>query len=282
MGLPETADPALTDIGNYDERKDNPMKKTARIAFITCVCVAVFVPSLYAELIKCQDCTKMVSTQATACPHCGCPVPVNPNIADATNRIVTTRQNPVAFDSVRNGIVFVRTKQSSGSGFIVEINNKKYLITNIHVLRDLKDLTIKTLAGENLAWSSIELSDTQDIARLLLKEPNNVKPIPVSTNSVIMNQPVVVYGNSEGRGRFGVKFADGKWVLVQESALKKQVSLLEDIDRFVGDAFSILSIWAFPGITAAQLSVETKGKYESMAASKFASYSAKKEVEYNT
>lgn len=264
-----------------------------------------------------------------------------------TNRIAktsaayttATRPFPVSFNSVRNGLVIVRTKHGSGSGFIVERDGKKYVMTNTHVLYDTEELALRTLSGQALAWSSILLADKIDLAKVLLKEPpTEVRPLPLSTHDVTMNESVVIYGNSEGKDvvtelrgnilgvgpetietsagfvsgnsgspilnargevvavatyitraapgadwvrvgtrfaftrRFGVRIVDTKWVAVDPTVLREQVARLNDMDRFMGDAFSIIANWL----------PEIRGDYRYTARDVLHMYSAKREeANYN-
>lgn len=153
----------------------------------------------FADLLKCPDCGNAVSTRAEKCPQCGCPASALSVIS--TNRPLPTQQSNVMFNVVRKGLVIVHTKQSNGTGFIVRMNGKRYVLTNAHVLHNAAGMTFQTLSGEELPWMSIELADKYDVARILLPESlSNVEPLPIAATPITMNEPVLVYGNSEGRG----------------------------------------------------------------------------------
>ncbi|MGA2862959.1 MAG: hypothetical protein ABSF95_00560 [Verrucomicrobiota bacterium] len=49
-------------------------------------------------LIKCSECGKEVSTQATACPHCGCPIAASPKEAASPSEPQPASKSPEQLD----------------------------------------------------------------------------------------------------------------------------------------------------------------------------------------
>lgn len=165
-----------------------------RLAFVALTISATLA---VAALLKCPDCGHMVSSRAEACPECGCPVAAMQSSKETTPTVAS----PATFDAVRNALVLVKTKHGVGSGFATRMGDALYVLTNAHVLHDADGLSLKTLGGVELRWSTIELAHDIDLARVKLENPSTaVDPLTVSTDKLDMNQPVIVYGNSQGSG----------------------------------------------------------------------------------
>jgi len=90
-------------------------------------------------------------------------------------------------------------RTGSGSGFICQMNGKKYLITNEHVTRGGQPFSAILLDGRKLSFQSIEVADDRDLARLEITE-STVKGLTVSAKTQNINDPVFVFGNSAGSG----------------------------------------------------------------------------------
>lgn len=115
-----------------------------------------------------------------------------------------------------NCLVFIKTDNGSGSGFIAKVNDKAYVYTNAHVLcGDIggftsKIVSIKTAAGRVIPTPhELELSDMkdstsekglEDLARfqVTLNEGESAYEISELDPSTSMNSRVVAYGNSLG------------------------------------------------------------------------------------
>lgn len=132
------------------------------------------------------------------------------------------REQPVAsggasiksFDP--NCLVFIKTDNGSGSGFIAKMNDKTYVYTNAHVLcGDIggfttKIVSIKTAAGRVIPTPhELELSDMkdstsekglEDMARfqVTLNEGETAYEISGLDPNTSMNSRVIAYGNSLG------------------------------------------------------------------------------------
>ena len=88
--------------------------------------------------------------------------------------------------------------RSAGSGFVAIQDGKTYLFTNQHVILGSDRISFKTTTGKTLRPSSVELSASRDIARLLLADETEGLRIAVETATT--GTPVAVFGNSEGGG----------------------------------------------------------------------------------
>lgn len=87
--------------------------------------------------------------------------------------------------------------RSSGSGFIAMMNGKPYLFTNQHVIMGADKISFKTAYGETVSPRGVELASKLDIARLPLAPDHPALGI---SDTVSMNMPIAVFGNSEGGG----------------------------------------------------------------------------------
>ena len=76
-------------------------------------CVAVTI----AALLKCPDCGNTVSSRATACPKCGCPV-TQMQQAPENAPAAVPQPGTASFQHARNALIIVETKRGSGSGFV--------------------------------------------------------------------------------------------------------------------------------------------------------------------
>lgn len=57
-----------------------------------------------------------------------------------------------------------------GNGVIVQMDGKPYLLTNQHIVLGAENMRFITASGDRVVPTGIELSDTQDLARLALEE----------------------------------------------------------------------------------------------------------------
>lgn len=92
-------------------------------------------------------------------------------------------------------------KISSGTGFVV--NNEGHVVTNAHVVRDCRAISILTAKGEEQAELVAADSD-QDLA--VLKTPYispNVAPMRWNIDGLQVGDPVVVMGYPGAEGAFG-------------------------------------------------------------------------------
>ncbi len=110
-------------------------------------------------------------------------------------------EDNVAFDSLRKSLVVIETEQSTGSGFVLQMNGKKYVFTNYHVIRNSKKISLRLVDGQQLNPITLELADNLDLARIGLDESETLTaPLKLTQSDPTINNPVKIYGNSEGRG----------------------------------------------------------------------------------
>lgn len=106
----------------------------------------------------------------------------------------------VAFHDIKNKVVIINSNQSSGTGFLLEIDNKVYLISNEHVLRSSETPIAQLINGEELQLGEFSVaSDGRDIARFEVLNYNG-EMFQLDNEIPDINDEVVVYGNSLGGG----------------------------------------------------------------------------------
>jgi len=93
--------------------------------------------------------------------------------------------------------VLVSTDKGKGSGFIVKLNGKIYVITNTHVIFGAADVTLRMLDGTILRWSQIEICPTVDLARFTIKD-SEPPSLDLNNNEVDIGTLINVAGNSQG------------------------------------------------------------------------------------
>lgn len=105
----------------------------------------------------------------------------------------------VGFNSVKDKLVIIECKEGSGSGFLLSMNGKKYLMTNEHVIRSTGTPCARLLDGTPLNLGAFSVSTDRDLARFEVIGCN-VKPFEISDMLPNTGDMVAVYGNSLGGG----------------------------------------------------------------------------------
>ena len=98
-------------------------------------------------------------------------------------------------------IVTVETDMGHGTGFIVEHDGKKFILTNQHVLEALRQITFTLYDGTVLRPSSVEVNKSSDLARVNISE----SPLPALLLETIepnIEDEICVYGDSGGEKVF--------------------------------------------------------------------------------
>lgn len=98
-------------------------------------------------------------------------------------------------------MVIVEGDQGRGSGFIVKMDDRIYVVTNAHVIQGNHKLTFKTLNNKELAIGPLQIADSVDLVRAELKDPApGLKMLQQVELKMKIGDEVVVAGNSEGEG----------------------------------------------------------------------------------
>lgn len=103
------------------------------------------------------------------------------------------------YEEAKTCIGIVQAGDSCGSGFIAELDGRKYFITNEHVVRGGNPFSARTPSGMILKFKSFELAENEDLVRMELvgDVPDAIK---VNLDDPAPNSRIYVFGNSDGGG----------------------------------------------------------------------------------
>ena len=168
-------------------------------------------------LIPCPECKAQVSSEAPVCPRCGYPLRTSAtnapartlprSLADHMAHAEARRPEPpaaspvdaAAMREIQGALAIIETDQGSGSGFLVDMGGRRYLLTNQHVLMGARKLTLKRLDGREIKPVSLDLARQVDLARVGIGTNDTGGVLTVSTAPPI-GTTVRVMGNSQGAG----------------------------------------------------------------------------------
>jgi hypothetical protein len=97
-------------------------------------------------------------------------------------------------------MIIVEGDEGRGSGFVVKMNGKTYLITNSHVVRGNRNVKFKNLHNEELATGPLEIAEKADAVRASVTGVGNALELEPQLDKVKIGDDVIVAGNSEGEG----------------------------------------------------------------------------------
>ena len=105
---------------------------------------------------------------------------------------------PTRFEEVKDKLVVVTCGDKAGSGFIVRDGGRLYLFTNAHVVR--KGVVIaQRLDGTRMRLGPRDEAVGRDMVRFAL-EDTSASAFDLAAGVPNIGDPVVVLGNSDGRG----------------------------------------------------------------------------------
>ena len=103
------------------------------------------------------------------------------------------------FEKVKKSLVLVSADKGQGSGFIAMDQGKTYLFTNEHVVRGSKTKPhAVNIDGEEIRIGAFEFSRDRDLVRFEVAGRRGW--LALAENLVSLNEPVLVFGNSDGSG----------------------------------------------------------------------------------
>jgi hypothetical protein len=101
----------------------------------------------------------------------------------------------------RSGIVFVKGKLGSGSGFIAEMKGRKVLITNAHVMAGLKSPSFELLDRTPLRVGAASVAVGHDlVAFVVLEGGTGIPTVAAMDTEAAIGDAVVVLGDARGGG----------------------------------------------------------------------------------
>ena len=119
--------------------------------------------------------------------------------AEISHKVQKEKIVKPAFSDISDSLMIIEGETGRGSGFILLMKDKKYIITNRHVITGTKNLKVKSVNGYMPKIKSFELGVDADLVRMEIDESENVKFLVLS-KTIDMKESVAVYGNSEGIG----------------------------------------------------------------------------------
>lgn len=97
------------------------------------------------------------------------------------------------------GLAIISTRNSVGSGFILEMDGQCYLVSNEHVIRSGPPISAKLVDGQEILIGALEVAEDRDLVRFQIEE-GTYSPLSASTQLPIIGESVYVFGNSDGGG----------------------------------------------------------------------------------
>ena len=119
--------------------------------------------------------------------------PITPLILPATSPSI------VDFKTIKDKLVIIESAEGNGSGFVIEMGGKVYLMSNEHVLRTSSTPQARFLNGKPLILGAFSVAEGRDLARFEVFECP-VEPLQASEEMPNIGDFVVLYGNSLGDG----------------------------------------------------------------------------------
>ena len=104
----------------------------------------------------------------------------------------------ISFADVKDKIVIVQCDDSAGSGFVCEMDGKRYFLTNKHVIGGQRRVAAFFSDGRELKFGRMELAENADLVRFLVA--SNQPAFKIADGEPAMNERVSVFGNGDGKG----------------------------------------------------------------------------------
>lgn len=103
------------------------------------------------------------------------------------------------FAQVKSKVIIVQGDDSSGSGFVVEMEEgKKFFVTNKHVVEGQKRVAAFLLNGKELQLGAFEVAKNRDLVRFAVAE--NVEALAINKEEPNIGEEIFIFGNSDGTG----------------------------------------------------------------------------------
>lgn len=127
--------------------------------------------------------------------------PPRTDVAVPSSTTDSNKSSPPAtgFNAIKDKLAIIDCKESSGTGFILEMGGKTYLMTNEHVVRSADTPQVRLLDGTPLELGAFSVATDRDLARFEIKKCP-VAPLQISDKLPNTGDIVAAYGNSLGSG----------------------------------------------------------------------------------
>ncbi len=104
------------------------------------------------------------------------------------------------FEAVREAVALIECKEGSGTGFLLDMGCKTYLMSNEHVVRSGGKIEARLIDGTLLQLGEFSVAaDGRDLVRFEVLGCNK-KPLRLRENMPSIGEQVTAYGNSLGGG----------------------------------------------------------------------------------
>lgn len=100
------------------------------------------------------------------------------------------------FDAIKKKVVLIHTKDGSGTGFLLKMDGKKYVVSNDHVIRSDSEPEMVLVDGTKIGLGDLSIASDRDLARYELK--GDYECLELSDTLPNNNDEIWVYGNSLG------------------------------------------------------------------------------------
>ncbi|MBR4653309.1 MAG: trypsin-like peptidase domain-containing protein [Kiritimatiellae bacterium] len=120
--------------------------------------------------------------------------------AGKESAITAAAPSTAGFEAVRDAVALIECKEASGTGFLLDMDGKTYLMSNEHVLRSGGKIEARLIDGTLLRLGEFSVAaDGRDLARFEVLGCNK-KPLHLRETMPSIGEQVTVYGNSLGGG----------------------------------------------------------------------------------
>ena len=127
-------------------------------------------------------------------------LPDRPAVTNEASGSASAKTNKVAtandFEAIKKRIVLIHTATGSGTGFLVKMAEKKYVMTNDHVVRDSKPPEMVLVDGTKIELGAMSVASDRDLARYEVMYDGDC--FEVSDRIPNNNDEIWIYGNSMG------------------------------------------------------------------------------------
>ena len=137
------------------------------------------------------------------------PTQITPPPSEDLSPIITSNAPPFTqstsslhtndFKSVKYTLALIQGSSSCGTGFIVRMGTKAYLLSNDHVLRDTQMPRAVLIDGTVLKLGAFSVATDRDLARFEIIDCPT-QPLELEESDPNINDAVVMFGNSLGEG----------------------------------------------------------------------------------
>ncbi len=123
------------------------------------------------------------------------PTPTDP-ITPPKEATVSTDLDAKNFEKIKKRVVLIHTREGSGTGFLVKMHGKKYVMSNDHVVRSVAAPEMVLVDGTRLKLGAFSVARDRDLARFEVDYSG--KCFEFSEKIPNNGDEVWIYGNSSG------------------------------------------------------------------------------------